>query len=144
METLVAQFTAKTTNSEKAIYFFLLMSCSINKLKSHMLFTSKNFMFSEFTWEKNFCSRKWWKGGGKGVLAPRSPFLYGPAWSRLLLRKEEIRPNIWREIQQDLCLWRRTACQTCQKPWIYQVTARVVRKAYQIQLSEDLQLIEKT
>ena len=28
---VVAQFTAKTTNSEKAIYFLTLMSCSINK-----------------------------------------------------------------------------------------------------------------
>ena len=34
----VAQFTAKTTNSEKT-YFLSLMSCSINKLKSLMLFT---------------------------------------------------------------------------------------------------------
>ena len=30
------------------------MSCSTNKLKSHMLFTYKNFMFSDFTWKKNF------------------------------------------------------------------------------------------
>ena len=32
--TVVAQFTAKTANSEKAIYFLSLMSCSINKPKS--------------------------------------------------------------------------------------------------------------
>ena len=29
--TAVAQFNAKTTNSEKAIFFLSLMSCSINK-----------------------------------------------------------------------------------------------------------------
>ena len=79
--TVVAQFTAKTTNSEKAIYFLSLMYCSINKLslmycsinklKSHMLFTCKNFMFSNFTWKKKFCSRKWW-----GI--PDPSFLYGP------------------------------------------------------------------
>ena len=28
-------------------------------------------------------------------------------WSFLLLRKEEIRPNIWPEIPQDLSIWRR-------------------------------------
>ena len=47
-------FTSKTTNSEKSIYFLSLMSCSINKLKSHMLFTCKNFVFSDFTWKTNF------------------------------------------------------------------------------------------
>ena len=57
MLVVVAQFTAKTTNSEN--------------LKPHMLFRCK----------KNVCSRKWWRG----VLAPpylptrpTSPFLYGP------------------------------------------------------------------
>ena len=40
---VVAQFTAKTTNSEKAIYFLTLMPCSINRLKPHMLFSCKNF-----------------------------------------------------------------------------------------------------
>ena len=47
------------------------MHCSINKLKSHMLSTCKNFIFSNFTWKKNFWSRKWW-----GIPAPS--FLYGP------------------------------------------------------------------
>ena len=36
-------------------------------------------------------------------------------WSRLLLRKEEIRPNIWPEIPWDLGLWSRPACQTLSK-----------------------------
>ena len=35
--------------------------------------------------------------------------------SHLLLRKEEIRPNIWPEIPEDLSLWRRAACQTLSK-----------------------------
>ena len=49
---VVAQFTAKTTNSVKVIYFLLLTFSSINKLKSHMLFTCKDFMqilFSDLT-----------------------------------------------------------------------------------------------
>ena len=36
-------------------------------------------------------------------------------WSQLLLRKEEIRPNIWPEIPEDLSLWRRPARQTLSK-----------------------------
>ena len=47
--TMVAQFTAKIVNSERATYFLSLKSCSINKLWSHMLFTCKNLMFSNFT-----------------------------------------------------------------------------------------------
>ena len=46
--TRVAQFIAKRTNSEKAIYFLTVMSCSINKLKSYMLFTCKNFRYFNF------------------------------------------------------------------------------------------------
>ena len=56
--TVIAQFTAKTTNSEKAIYFLSIMCCSINKLKSHLLFTCKNFVLWFFV-EKKFCCRKW-------------------------------------------------------------------------------------
>ena len=67
--------------------------------------------------------------------------------SCLLLRKEEIRPNIWPEIPGDISLWR-FACQTLSKALnISNVTARVapdLLKAYQIQLWEDLQLLEKT
>ena len=51
---MIAQFTAKTRNSEKTIYFLSLMSYSINKLKSRMLFTCKKFMFFNFTQNKNF------------------------------------------------------------------------------------------
>ena len=46
--TVVVQFTTKTTNSKTVVYFLSLMPYSINKLKSYMLFTSKNFVFSEF------------------------------------------------------------------------------------------------
>ena len=35
--------------------------------------------------------------------------------SRLLVRKEEIRPNIWPETLQDVSLWRIPACQTLSK-----------------------------
>ena len=52
--TVIAQFAAKSTNSEKAIYFLSLMFWSINKLKSHIFFTCKNFMVSDFTWKKGF------------------------------------------------------------------------------------------
>ena len=69
---VVAQFTAKTTNSEKAIYFLSLISCSISKLKSHFLFTCKSFtkiLFSDLTWKKFFAP-----GNCRG-LAPPSPAL---------------------------------------------------------------------
>ena len=76
--TAVAQFTAKMSNSERAIYFLWLKSCSVNKLKSDMLFTCKNVMFSYFTWKKIFTPGN--DGGGRGVgwcpTAP--PFFYGP------------------------------------------------------------------
>ena len=58
-------FTAKTANSEKTIYFLSLMSCSINKLKPQMLFTCKNFMFSDFTQKKKILP-----GNGEGAGAP--------------------------------------------------------------------------
>ena len=35
--------------------------------------------------------------------------------SHLLWRKQEVRPNIWPEIQQDLRLWRRLVCQPLSK-----------------------------
>ena len=46
--TVVAEFTAKTTNSEKTIYFLSRMYWSINKLTPHMLFTCKNFLLTSF------------------------------------------------------------------------------------------------
>ena len=59
------------------------MSCSINKLKSHMLFTCKNFGFPILSEKKNW-SRKWWGGGrgfGAGTLPPPPP-----CWPFLCLR----------------------------------------------------------
>ena len=67
---MIAQFTAKTTNSERAIYFLSLMSCSINKLKSQMFFTCKNLMFSELKWKKKYFAPG--NGGKEGGLAPRN------------------------------------------------------------------------
>ena len=48
-------------------------------------------------------------------------------WIRLLLRKKEIRGNIWFEISgKDLSLWKRPACQTLLKALdISNTTARV-------------------
>ena len=60
---MIAQFPA--------VYFLSLLSCSINKLKSQMFFACKSFMFSEFTWKKIFCSRKWWvRSVGLALLQP--------------------------------------------------------------------------
>ena len=48
------------------------------------------------------------------------------------MKKEEIRPNIWREIPEDLSLWRRPACQTFSKALdISSVTARVASELLQ-------------
>ena len=38
----------------KSYLLFVTLSCSTNKLTSHMLFTCKNFVFSDFTKEKRF------------------------------------------------------------------------------------------
>ena len=40
------------------------MSCSINKLKSHLFFTCKNFMFYDFKWKKGFVPWNGEAGGG--------------------------------------------------------------------------------
>ena len=69
----------------KAICFLSLMFCSINKLKSHMLFTCNNFMFSDFTWKKKFCSRKWWEEGG-GWLSGVEKSKVHPTGNRQIMR----------------------------------------------------------
>ena len=87
--TLIIQFTAKMTNLEKAIYFLSIRSCSINRLKSHLLFTHKNFLFYDFIWNfiillQEMVGER--RGRGR-VLAlfcspaasPAHPFVYGPA-----------------------------------------------------------------
>ena len=68
------------------IYLHLLFTetGSTNRLKSHMLFTCKNFMFFDFTRVKKFCSGNGGIRGGGEELAlpppspPTDPFLYGP------------------------------------------------------------------
>ena len=69
--TVIAQFTAKTTNSEKAIYFLSIMSFSINKLKSHLLFTYKNLYFMILCGKKVLLQEM--VRGRRGGLAPPSP-----------------------------------------------------------------------
>ena len=71
---MIAQFTAKMTNSEKTIYFLSLMSYSINKLKSVFRFLRG----------KNFAPGS---GGGGGAGAPSAPppFPYGLVMYRYIL-----------------------------------------------------------
>ena len=76
LETVIAQFIAKTTNSEKAISFLSLMSCSIKKLKS-VLHIYKILCFPILLGKKKICSRKCWGGGG-GLAPSLPPFPYGP------------------------------------------------------------------
>ena len=47
------------------------MSCSVNKLKSQMLFTCKKFILSNFAW-KFFFSMEWLGEGGESGAAPSS------------------------------------------------------------------------
>ena len=50
--------------------------------------------------------------------------------SRLLVRKEEIRPHVWPEIPKDLSVWIRPVCQTLSKALdISSPTARVASPA---------------
>ena len=75
--TAVALSTAKTTNSEKAIYFSTLMSCSINKVLHviHMrkfyvfrFYMEKRFLLHEMVWKE----RRRVRGGGVmvGIASP--------------------------------------------------------------------------
>ena len=69
---VVAQFTAKTTNSEKAIYFL--------SLKSHVLFTGKSFtkiLYFPINVEKKYLLQQ--LEGGR----PPPPFIYGPDITKL-------------------------------------------------------------
>ena len=55
------------------------MSCSISKLKSHLLLTCKNFVF-QFYVENIFCSKRQWAGGWGGWRGanPHYPFSLRP------------------------------------------------------------------
>ena len=76
------------------------------------------------------------KSVGRKMEHWRTPALNGPSHedfpsrttlSSLLLRKDEIRPNIWPGIPRNLLLWRRPVCQTLSKALdISSVTAQVV------------------
>ena len=72
---MVAQFTAKRRNLEKNIYFLLLMSYSINKLKSHMLFSCQNFMFSILR-GMNFLLKEMMRGLVPLTPAPSPPTIF--------------------------------------------------------------------
>ena len=116
--TVIAQFTAKITNSEKAIYFLslchlrlsLMLStfchlCSINTLKSHMFFTRKSFMFSDFTWKKNILLQEMVRGA-EGGWRPLPPF--PTALSMYLLTQSELSPeykNWWLSFSCSKILW---------------------------------------
>ena len=64
---------------QKKLSTFCNISCSINKIKRHMLFTNQNFMFYHFTRKKIFCSKKWCGGGWPPPPPPPlPPFLYSP------------------------------------------------------------------
>ena len=76
---MVAQFTAKRRNLEKNIYFLLLMSCSINKLKSHILFSYQNFMFSIFTWKEFSAPRNGGRAGAPHPCPPPPPHHFSTA-----------------------------------------------------------------
>ena len=66
------------------------MSCSINKLKSHIFFTCKNFMVADFTWKKRFCSRKLWRGGGEWCSPLTSPPFHTTLLSNFNILHNEI------------------------------------------------------
>ena len=65
--TVVAQFTAKTIISEKAIYFLSLMSCSMNKV-SYVIHMQKFYVFQSYV--ENFFLLKEMVGRGRGTSTP--------------------------------------------------------------------------
>ena len=72
-----------TLTVDGTLYFYFLShtSYSMNKLKSHMLFTYKNLMFCDFTKKKYFAQTN---GGGAG--APLChPFPYGPEYIHIYI-----------------------------------------------------------
>ena len=61
---MVAQFTAKTANSEKAIYLLSLISCSINKLVSNVIHMLKLYVFQFYVEKNNLLQEMVGEGGG--------------------------------------------------------------------------------
>ena len=72
--TVVAQFTAKTTNSEKAIYFVSLLSCSINSSLTHYSHEKVSRKFYLFNVEKTFLLQEIAWAGGKAGASQLPPF----------------------------------------------------------------------
>ena len=58
VDAVVAQYTIKTTYLKKGIYSFSIICYSTNQLKSYMLFSSKSFVFCNFTKKKKFWLQK--------------------------------------------------------------------------------------
>ena len=92
---VVAQFTAKTTNCWKAIYFLSVMSCSIIKL-SYVILHVKTLCFPILHGKKFFTLGNDGAGGGGGgglVAYYAPPFLYGPEYlldNRLLVNAQSL------------------------------------------------------
>ena len=72
---MAAESTAKTTNLEKIIYFLSLMSFSINRLKSCILFSCKKFVFWFYV-EKKFMLQEMMKCWRPLPLPPFSTALH--------------------------------------------------------------------
>ena len=70
---MVAQSTAKTTKSEKAIYFLPLISCSKKKLLSNVIDMLKFYGFQFYVEKKLFAPGN---GGGAGAPRPLSLSLF--------------------------------------------------------------------
>ena len=91
---VIAQFTAKTTNSEKAISFLSLIFCSTNNLKSRMLLTCKDFckVFRLYMENKTFAPVN---GRVAGVPPAPTPF------STALLRSSLLKIYVYFVIKFD-------------------------------------------
>ena len=88
--TVVAQFTAKTTNSEKAPFFHL---CLVQEIKSHMLLTCKNF-----EWKNNFFAPGNWRGDGVPLHLFSTALLY-LYYHGALTQLSPVKQNFYRTLQ---------------------------------------------
>ena len=89
-------------NSEKAINFLSLMSCSINKLKSLMFFAFKKFMFSDYMWKKIFAARN--GGGGRvGGWRPPAPYFSTALVCVIPIRSLKLSENLGNFLKKFSC-----------------------------------------